>query len=163
MPAPEIPAARDIAIDAASAPVRPALLAFPEPMGSRLAGRRRHPLGDVFGLTNFGVNLTRLAPGASSSPRHAHSHQDEFVYILEGAPTLITDAGETPLAPGMCAGFRSGSGDAHQLVNRSDAEVVFLEIGDRSPGDVVSFADDYAIARDAAGKPAVVRKDGSPY
>lgn len=163
MPAPETPAAPKIAIDAASAAARPALLSFPEPMGSRLAGRRRHPLGDVFGLTNFGVNLTRLAPGASSSPRHAHSHQDEFVYILEGTPTLITDAGETPLAPGMCAGFRSGSGDAHQLVNRSDAEVTFLEIGDRGPGDRVTYADDYAIGRAANGAFVVTRKDGTPY
>lgn len=156
-------AAYPVAIDAADVPARASLLSFPEPMGSRLAGRRRHPLGDAFGLKNFGVNLCRLPPGASSSPRHAHSHQDEFVYILDGAPILITDAGETPLRPGMCAGFRGGSGDAHQLVNRSDAEVVYLEVGDRSLGDTVSFADDYAIARDEAGRPTVVRKDGTPY
>lgn len=159
MPGPAFP----VAIAAADAAPRVSLLSFPEPMGSRLAGRRRHPLGDVFGLKNFGVNLCRLAPGASSSPRHAHSHQDEFVYILDGTPILITDAGETPLAPGMCAGFRAGSGDAHQLINRTDAEVVYLEVGDRSLGDSVSFADDYAIARDADGRPTVVRKDGTPY
>ena len=97
-----------------------------------MAGRDKRPLGDLFGLTNFGVNITRLAPGGASALRHAHTKQDEFVYILEGRPTLVTDAGRTALDPGMCAGFKAGSGDAHCLVNETGADVVYLEIGDRT-------------------------------
>ena len=89
-----------------------------------MARREKRPLGDLFGLTNFGVNLTRLAPGGESALRHAHSRQDEFIYVLEGKPTLITDAGETPLEPGMCAGFKADTGDAHHLVNRTRSDVV---------------------------------------
>ena len=108
---------------------------YPEPFASRVAGRIKRPLGDLFGLMNFGVNLTRLAPGAVSALRHAHTKQDEFVYILEGRPTLVTDAGRTALSPGMCAGFKAGTGDAHHLVNETAEDVVYLEIGDRTPGD----------------------------
>lgn len=128
-----------------------------------MRGRNKHPLGDIFGLKNFGVNLTRLAPGAISALRHAHSRQDEFVYILEGHPVLITDAGETPLSPGMCAGFRAGSGDAHQLVNRSAGEVVYLEIGDRSAGDSGTYPDDDLQAVLVGGHWRFTRKDGTPY
>src|SRR3990172_4317325 len=100
---------------------------FPPEMVAKVApGRDKRPLGDLFGLTNFGVNLTRLAPGGQSALRHAHGKQDEFVYILEGEATLVTDAGETILKPGMCAGFKAGTGDAHHLVNRSKMDVVFL-------------------------------------
>jgi uncharacterized cupin superfamily protein len=115
---------------------------YPEPFASRMAGREKRPLGDPFGLTNFGVNLTRLAPGGSSALRHAHSKQDEFVYILAGHPTLITDAGETRLSPGMCAGFKAGTGDGHHLVNREVEDVLYLEVGDRSPADGVTYPDD---------------------
>jgi len=117
----------------------------------------------VFGLAAFGVNLTRLAPGAQSALRHAHGVQDEFVYILEGHPTLVTDAGETPLSPGMCAGFRGGSGDAHHLVNRSGADVVYLEIGDRRPGDSATYPDDDLVATMVDGAWRLTRKDGTPY
>src|SRR3954463_12113237 len=98
---------RPVAIVAAEAPPRRKPSNYPEPFASRMAGREKRPLGDVFGLANFGVNLTRLAPGGISALRHAHSKQDEFIYVLAGRPTLVTDAGETPLAPGMCAGFKS--------------------------------------------------------
>src|SRR5258706_9169209 len=94
-----------VALVAAEAPPRTKPSNYPEPFASRMAGRVKRPLGDLFGLTNFGVNLTRLTPGAVSALLHAHSRQDEFIYILEGQPTLVTDAGETPLGPGMCAGF----------------------------------------------------------
>ena len=114
-------------IKALDAPPRVKPSNYPEPFASRMAGREKHPLGDLFGLANFGVNLTRLAPGAVSASRHAHSHQDEFVYVIEGHPTLVTDAGETQLAPGMCAGFKAGSGDAHHLVNRTKRDVLYLE------------------------------------
>ena len=94
-----------VAIVAAEAPARTRPTNYPEPFASRMAGRLKRPLGDVFGLSNFGVNLTRLAPGAASALRHAHSKQDEFVYIVQGVPTLVTDEGETILRPGMAAGF----------------------------------------------------------
>src|SRR5512140_3156875 len=98
-----------IAIVAEQAPPRARPSIYPEPFASRMKGRVKHPLGDLFGLSNFGVNLTRLLPGAGSALRHAHSRQDEFVYILQGNPVLITDAGEAQLAPGMCAGFKAGT------------------------------------------------------
>jgi uncharacterized cupin superfamily protein len=129
-----------------------------------MKGRTRHPLGNQFGLTNFGVNLTRLPPGSISAPRHCHSHQDEFLYILEGSPVLVTNAGETPLRPGMCAGFKAGSGNAHHLRNGGDTTVVYLEIGDRTAGDVVTYPDDdVQIIQVPDGRLQVVRKDGSPF
>jgi len=137
---------------------------YPEPFAARMAGREKRPLGEVFGLTNFGVNLTRLAPGGISALRHAHTKQDEFVYILSGRPVLVMDAGETPLTPGMCAGFKAGTGDGHHLVNRSPEEVVYLEIGDRSPSDMGSYPDDDLQASlGEGGKWRFTHKDGRPY
>jgi len=136
---------------------------YPEPFASRMQGREKSALGDLFGLNNFGVNLTRLLPGAGSALRHAHAKQDEFIYILQGHPVLLTDAGETNLSPGMCAGFKSGTGNAHQLLNRSDAEVVYLEIGDRSAGDTVVYPDDDLQAVLVEGKWQFLHKDGKPY
>src|SRR5690242_15030406 len=90
-----------VSVVAADAPPRTRQTNYPQPFASRMAGREKRPLGELFGLSNFGVNLTRLAPGATSALRHAHSRQDELVYILEGEPTLVTNSGETPLQPGM--------------------------------------------------------------
>ncbi|HEV7267424.1 MAG TPA: cupin domain-containing protein [Falsiroseomonas sp.] len=136
---------------------------YPEDLRRKVAGREKQVLGDVFGLVNFGVNLTRLAPGAASALRHAHATQDEFVYILEGAPTLRTDGGDTPLRPGMCAGFRAGTGDAHCLVNLTDQDVLYLEIGDRSPGDRVVYPDDDLHAEMGSdGMWRYSRRDGTP-
>ena len=156
-------AARPVAIVAAQAPTRSKPSNYPEPFASRMAGRVKKPLGDLFGLANFGVNLTRLVPGAVSALRHAHTLQDEFVYVLEGHPTLVTDAGDTTLHPGMCAGFRAGTGDGHQLVNRTGEEVVYLEVGDRTPGDTGSYPDDDLQAVSEAGQWRFTRKDGTPY
>ncbi|MBX3663302.1 MAG: cupin domain-containing protein [Burkholderiales bacterium] len=153
-----------VAIFAAEAPPKAKQSSYPAPFAERVAGRLKRPLGDLFGLKNFGVNLTRLAPGAVSALRHAHSTQDEFIYILEGSPVLVTDSGETPLEPGMCAGFRAGSGDAHQLVNRGAGEVLYLEIGDRSVGDRVVYPDDdLQAALDASGQWVFMHKDGRRY
>jgi uncharacterized cupin superfamily protein len=151
------------AIRATDAPARIKRSNYPEPFASRMAGRSKHPLGDVFGLANFGVNLTRLAPGAMSALRHAHSRQDEFVYILQGRPTLHTDEGRTPLAPGMCTGFKAGTGNAHHLINETSEEVVYLEVGDRTQGDEGSYPDDDLQAVLLAGNWAFVHKDGTPY
>ena len=154
--------AKPVAIEAEAVPPRTTSL-YPEPFASMVAGRAKRALGDVFGLKNFGVNLTRLAPGSRSALRHAHTRQDEFVFVLEGTATLVTGTGETSLGPGMCAGFAAGSGDAHQLVNRGDGDVVYLEIGDRSAGDEVSYPDDDLAARMVEGRWQFVHKDGQPY
>lgn len=152
-----------VVIIAAEAPTRAKLSNYPEPFASRMAGRRKQPLGDLFGLTNFGVNLTRLAPGAVSSVRHAHTKQDEFVYILQGYPTLHTDEGRARLSPGMCAGFKAGTGNAHRLINETEAEVVYLEVGDRTPGDEGSYPDDDLKVAMIDGKRQFTHKDGSRY
>ena len=160
MPNTEVPAA----IVAADAAPRTKPTNYPEPFASRMAGREKRPLGDVFRLSNFGVNLTRLAPGGASALRHAHSKQDEFVYILAGRPLLLTDQGETLLAPGMCAGFKAASGNGHHLINRTNDDVLYLEIGDRSPGDSVVYPDDdIAAVLDKEGKWRFAHKDGTPY
>jgi len=156
--------AHPIAISAADAPPRKVLSFYPEPFASRMQGRDRRTLGEIFGLKNFGVNLTRLAPKAMSALRHSHTKQDEFVYILEGRPTLITNTGELELQPGMCAGFKAGTGDAHHLHNRTAADVLYLEIGDRTPGDGASYPDDDLQAvMSGDGKWRFLRKDGTPY
>ncbi len=137
---------------------------YPAPFDRVADGREKRALGDVFGLANFGINLTRLAPGAISALRHSHALQDEFIYLLEGHAVLITDAGETPLSPGMCAGFRAGSGDAHQLHNRASEDVLYLEVGDRSVGEHVVYPDDDLLAQhDSAGQWRFRHKDGTPY
>jgi uncharacterized cupin superfamily protein len=136
---------------------------YPEPFVSRMLGREKRSLGDLFSLTNFGVNLTRLLPGAVSALRHAHSVQDEFIYILQGHPLLITDVGETQLSPGMCAGFKANTGNAHQLLNRTTQEVIYLEVGDRNLGDTVIYPDDDLQAVFVEGKWQFIHKDGSPY
>jgi uncharacterized cupin superfamily protein len=149
---------------AADAPPRAVQSMYPEPYASRTAGRLKRPLGDPFGVKSFGVNHTRLAPGAMSALRHFHSLQDELVYVLEGRPTLITDEGARELEPGMCVGFAAGLPNAHQIVNRSDGDVVLLEVGDRTRGDVAEYPDDdIALVPSSDGKLRFVHKDGRPY
>jgi uncharacterized cupin superfamily protein len=134
-----------------------------QPFAAKTAGREKRALGTPFGLANFGVNLVRLSPGAVSALRHAHSRQDEFVYVIEGDPTVITDAGATLLRPGMCVGFKAGTGDAHHIVNRSEADVVYLEVGDRSFPDHVTYPEDDVVAEsDANGVWRYTKKDGTP-
>lgn len=128
-----------------------------------MAWRDKRQLGEAFGLSNFGVNLNTLAPGAMSALRHAHSRQDEFVYIFEGGAALVTDAGETPLNPGICASFRAGTGDAHHLKNQTDAPVVYLEIGDRSAGDQPVWPDVDLQLLDVGGKRVFAHRDGRLY
>jgi uncharacterized cupin superfamily protein len=152
-----------VAVVAADAAPRTKPTNYPEPFASRMAGRRKQPLGDLFGLTNFGVNLTRLVPGAVTALRHAHTKQDEFVYVLDGHPTLHTDEGRTRLSPGMCAGFKAGTGNGHHFINETDQDVVLLEVGDRIPGDAGSYPDDDLVARMIDGTWQFTHKDGSPY
>jgi uncharacterized cupin superfamily protein len=151
------------AVVAAEAAARVKPSNYPEPFASRMAGRLKRPLGDLFGLTNFGVNLTKLAPGAVSALRHAHSKQDEFIFILQGRPTLHTDEGRTTLSPGMCAGFKAGTGNGHRLLNETREEVVYLEMGDRTAGDEGSYPDDDLKASMVDGKWRFAHKNGVPY
>jgi uncharacterized cupin superfamily protein len=155
---------RPAAIEAASVPAKATKSIYPEVFHSKVSKREKRPLGDFFGLTVYGVNLTRIFPGGQSALRHAHSKNDEFVYIVEGEPTLVTNSGETTLKPGMCAGFKAGTGDAHHLVNRTDRDVIYLEVGDRLGGDAVDYPDDDIVAtKSADGKRTFTRKDGTPY
>jgi len=127
------------------------------------AGRAKRALGDALGLTTFGVNLTTLAPGSASALRHWHRRQDEFVYVLDGELTLVTDTGEQVLGPGACAGFPGGIPDGHHLVNRTNAPATFLEVGDRLPGDGAEYPDHDLRVRATAAGWKYQHKDGSPY
>ncbi|MBR0648976.1 cupin domain-containing protein [Roseomonas terrae] len=152
-----------VALTAIEVPPRARPSTYPADLVDKIGGREKRILGDRFGLRNFGVNLTRLPPGSASALRHAHEKQDEFVYILEGSCTLVTDAGETPMAAGMCAGFRAGTWDAHHLVNRGDADCLYLEIGDRTLFEKVIYPDDdLMILPGEDGKSVYYRKDGTP-
>ena len=136
---------------------------YPEEFKAFVAGRSKKRLGDAAGLQNFGVNLTKLAPGSCSALRHWHTRQDEFIYILSGEITLVTDEGEQILTPGMAAGFPAGVADGHHLINRSNSEAVYLEIGDRTPNDEVIDPDDDLVAKDSLKGWAFTHKDGRLY
>ena len=137
---------------------------YPEPFRSRVLPREKRALGAALGLTKIGVNLTTLPPGKESSMRHFHSHEDEFIFVLEGELVLRTDQGEQLLTAGTCAGFPAGGRDGHQLVNRSTKPARYLEISNRDPEDEAEYADDDLACRKAAdGKYVFSRKDGTPY
>jgi uncharacterized cupin superfamily protein len=138
---------------------------YPEPFRARVAGRAKRALGDLFGLDQFGVNLTELAPGASSALRHWHSDEDELVYILDGEIMLITDAGEEVLRPGDVVGFKAGVADGHHLVNRTDKPVRYLEIGSRRLEVDRAFYpdDDLEVRPDGTKRRRLFHKDGTPY
>lgn len=156
-------ASHDIAMVATDVPLRTRPSNYPEPYATLMAGRAKRALGDAFGLRNFGVNLTRLAPGAISALFHRHARQDEFIYVIEGEPTLVTDAGEIPLRPGMCAGFPA-AGIAHQLHNRTGHDALILEVGDRTEGDEATYPrDDLRAVMSPDGRWIYTRKDGSAF
>lgn len=136
---------------------------YPPPFDALVAGRERKRLGDAVGLTQFGVNLARIAPGSASAQRHWHQHEDEFVYILDGEAHLVEDGGETVLRPGDAAAFRAGVANGHHLVNRSDRDLVYLEIGTRCDIERVDYPDiDLRAETDETGN-RYLHKDGSPY
>lgn len=154
---------RMIAVDAHEVPAQERVSGYPEPFFSRVKDRTKRRIGDFFGLKNFGVNQTTIAPGSESSVLHRHTKQDELVYILAGNPTLVTESTRITLAPGMCAGFPA-NGEAHHLINETDEPVVCLEIGDRTPGDEGIYPqDDLKAELDSNGKYAFLHKDGTPY
>ncbi len=137
---------------------------YPAPYDTVLDGKSRRALGDPHGLTQFGVNLTEMAPGAVSALRHWHSAEDEFIYITDGTPTLVTNAGEQVLAPGMCACFPAGAENAHVLENRSDAIVRFIEVGTRSAGEAVHYPDnDMVMEKTPDGARSFRHIDGTQY
>jgi len=136
---------------------------YPPEFAGPCVTRIKRQLGDAAGLTNFGVNLTELPPECWSSQRHWHTKQDEFIYVVEGEITLVTDAGETLLKPGMCAGFPAGKPDGHHLINKSDRPAKYLEVGDRTAGDEGHYPDVDMQARFIDGKYVATRRDGTPY
>jgi uncharacterized cupin superfamily protein len=151
-------------ISAQSVPATIGKTIYPEPYASQVKGRLKQKLGECFGLTQFGVNVTHLAPGAISALAHSHSKQDEFIYVLEGNPTLVLGEQEFLLSAGDCYGFKAGIGIAHQLVNRSQATVTYLEMGDRTTGDEVEYPNDDLKATQATDDAWILtHKDGSPY
>ncbi len=147
-------------IDVASVPERKGT-GYPEPFNDPCRERIRQRLGNAGGLSEFGVNLMRLPPGNWSSQRHWHSHEDEFVYVLEGEVTLVEDQGETLLRAGDCAAFPRNSGNGHHLINRSNAMAVYLEAGSRHPDDMTTCSDIDMKSANADGR--FVHKDGTPY
>ena len=134
---------------------------YPEPFAQAVDGRTRQALGDVGGLTRFGVNLVELQPGAASSQRHWHSHEDEFVMMVSGELVLITDEGETLMRAGDCAAFPAGKPNGHQLVNRSWGPGVFLVVGSRDKADIATYPD--VDLRFEGATNSYTHKDGSPY
>jgi len=141
----------------------PAKSGSDHPAPYRLSGREKRALGDALSLTRFGVNLVRLPPGAPATQRHWHTRQDEFVYVLAGELVLITEGGEQVLGAGMAAGFPAGVPDGHVLVNRGAQDALYLEVGDRTPGDEVVYPDIDLEVRWIGGEERFVRKDGTPY
>lgn len=148
-------------IDVSSAPVVTGSR-YPAPFDRPCRERIRQRLGDAAGLTQFGVNLLRLPPGAWSSQRHWHTVEDEFVYVLAGEVVLVTDAGEERLGPGDCAGFAGGAPDGHHLQNRSVREALVLEVGTRRPADDEAFYPDIDL-RALKGRAGYAHRDGEPY
>ena len=135
---------------------------YPEPYRSRVLPRSKRRIGEALGLTRIGINYTVLPPGKESSMRHWHTHEDEFVFVLEGEVVLRTEAGEQVLKAGMCAGFPAGVEDGHHLINRSAADAVYLEISNRDRADGAHYADaDVDLAYQAPGR--FTRRDGTPF
>ncbi len=136
---------------------------YPAPFADRVGGRERKRLGDAGGLSQFGVNLTRLAPGAMSALRHWHEQEDEFVYVLEGELVLVEEDGETVLHPGDAAAFPAGNPNGHHLVNRSGAPALYLEIGTRAAEETAHYPDDDLMAFKTAAGFRFTRRDGTEY
>lgn len=135
---------------------------YPEPYASEMGERSFKELGDAAGLTQFGVNIAVLQPGARSSLRHWHVEEDEFVMILSGDVVLVEEDGETPLTAGECAGFKAGVENGHHLINRSDAPATFLAVGTRAWNDTCFYSDVDLMMRTAGGQSRLARRDGRP-
>jgi uncharacterized cupin superfamily protein len=148
-------------LDALSLPAR-SESSYPPEFAAPTKGRAKRRLGNALGLTQFGVNLVNIEPGAWSSQRHWHAEEDEFVYVLEGEVTLVTDEGEQLLGPGMAAGFPAGKANGHHLINRSKTSALYLEVGTRAPNEVAQYSDIDMIARKCDGRFVFTRRNGEP-
>lgn len=136
---------------------------YPPPFNKAVEGRARKRLGRAGGLTQFGVNICTLKPGAASSQRHWHENEDEFVYILAGQVVLCEDGGETVLKPGDAAAWKAGVANGHCLINRSSRDAVFIEVGSRAAVERAHYSDiDMKVVRDESGF-RYTRKNGEPY
>jgi uncharacterized cupin superfamily protein len=154
---------RSPALDPKTVPARRGS-SYPKPFRAAVAARAKRPLGDALGLTQFGVNLVLMPPGCWSSQRHWHTHEDEFVYVLDGELTLVTDAGEQVLHAGMAAGFAAGTPDGHHLINRTERPATYLEVGTRHEDvDEVDYPDIDMAVRQQGGVQTFIRKSGEPY
>ena len=137
---------------------------YPEPYRENVVARSKRALGDAFGLSRYGVNLVELSAGTWSAQRHWHTHEDEFIFVVSGELTLITDAGAQLLTPGMVAGFPAGESDGHHLVNKSNESATYLEIGDRNPQDEVDYPDiDLLYKVNSEGEHEFTNRGGVPY
>ena len=134
---------------------------YPPPYNAKCLERTRRQLGEAAGLTQFGVNLLRLPHGQWSSQRHWHTHDDEFVWVIEGEVVLVTDAGEEILRAGDCAGFNAGERNGHHLQNRSGRDAVVLEVGGRTFDDACDYSDLDMIV--GPGEQPYRHRDGTPY
>jgi uncharacterized cupin superfamily protein len=149
-------------IDLEKVPMRSGSI-YPAQFKPECEGRHKKPIGEAAGLTQFGVNITLIEPGSASALRHWHETEDEFIYMLEGELVLAEDGGETVLRPGDAAGFKAGSGNGHRLINRTNADAVYLEVGTRSKGDRVEYPDvDLVLVRDDKGR-RYLHRSGKPY
>ena len=149
-------------LDLTNLPVRTGSI-YPEPYASMMAGRSSLRLGDAGGLTQFGVNLVTLAPGALSSLRHWHRNEDEFVMVTQGECVLIQDAGEVVMRVGDCATFPAGSTDGHHFINRTAAPAVFLVVGTKAASEVATYSDVDLRVESQGGKFRFTYKDGSEF
>lgn len=149
-------------LDLSAVPVKTGSI-YPAPYAEMMEGRSSLRLGQAGGLTQFGVNLVTLAPGALSSLRHWHLHEDEFVMVTEGECIMVTDAGEEMMRPGDCAAFPAGVADGHHFINRSDTPARFLVVGTKAPREVATYSDVDLMVVVEGGAATFTRKDGTPY
>jgi len=149
-------------VDIAKAPVRSGTF-YPDELKAECMGRHKKQIGDQIGITQFGVNITRIEPGQASSLRHWHEQEDEFIYVIEGELVLVENDGEALLKPGDAAGFKAGSGNGHRLINRGTVDAVYFEVGTRAKADRVHYPDvDLMLVRDENSR-RYLRKNGEPY
>ena len=149
-------------VDIAKVPVKSGTF-YPAEFQAECKGRHKQAIGDAAGLTQFGVNITRISPGAASALRHWHEQEDEFIYLLEGELVLVENDGETVLKPGDAAGFKAGSGNAHRLINRGTLDAVYFEVGTRAKAERVHYPDvDLVMERDDKSR-RYLHRSGEPY
>jgi uncharacterized cupin superfamily protein len=149
-------------VDIAKVPVKSGTF-YPAEFQAECLGRHKQAIGDVAGLTQFGVNITRISPGSASALRHWHENEDEFIYVLEGELVLAENGGEVVLKAGDAAGFKAGSGNAHRLINRSERDAVYFEVGTRAKSEKVHYPDvDLVMERDEKSR-RYLHRSGEPY